>query len=75
MEKFLNINELSELLKISKGTLYWYVHIGYIPHYKINRLVRFKEKEIIEWLSKKKCNGRRERIPEIELGKFEKLNS
>lgn len=67
MNKFLDINELSELLSISKGTLYSWIHEGYIPHYKINRLVRFKEDEIMEWLEKKKYNGRTNRIPDINL--------
>lgn len=67
MHKFLDINELSDILKISKNTIYGWVHIGYIPHYKINRLVRFNEQEIMEWLDKKKHNGRTNRIPDINL--------
>ncbi|MCK4351861.1 helix-turn-helix domain-containing protein [candidate division WOR-3 bacterium] len=67
MEKLLDISQLSEFLSVKQGTIYWWVSIDYIPYYKINRLVRFKKEEIMEWLKKKKHTGRRELIPQINL--------
>ena len=49
-EKLLNIEGLSQLLNVKKSTIYDWVHKDLIPHYKLNRLVRFREEEIIEWL-------------------------
>jgi excisionase family DNA binding protein len=67
MEKYLNAKELGEFLSMSSGTIYYLCHLDLIPYYKIGRLVRFKESEIIEWLSKKKRKGRTNRIPEMDL--------
>jgi excisionase family DNA binding protein len=58
MEKFLDINKLAELLNVKPATIYSWIHEGYIPYYKINRLVRFKEKEIEAWLKEKRHKGR-----------------
>jgi excisionase family DNA binding protein len=69
MEKYLNAKELAESLSMSSGTIYYLCHLDQIPHYKIGRLVRFKESEIVEWLSKKKRKGRANTIPEMDLEK------
>lgn len=53
MERLLNIEGLSQLLNVKKSTIYDWVHKDLIPHYKLNRLVRFREEEIIEWLKAK----------------------
>lgn len=54
MEKLLTIDELSELIQVSKRTIYEWTHIGFIPHYKLPKGVRFKESEIEKWLDKRK---------------------
>ena len=58
MEKLLTIQQLSELLQISRRTLYDWTHTGYIPHYKLPKGVRFSEKVVINWLNKKRIRGR-----------------
>ncbi|MFA5349924.1 MAG: helix-turn-helix domain-containing protein [Candidatus Omnitrophota bacterium] len=55
MEKrFLGINELSEYLGITKGTLYVWTCQKKIPYLKVGRLVKFDLREIETWLSKKR---------------------
>ncbi len=65
LEQLLTINQLSEVLQIKVPTIYRWVHEGYIPHCKINHLVRFKEKEIAEWVEKKEHKGRNTRVPKL----------
>lgn len=67
MERLLDVKQISEFLSVKPGTIYYWVSIGFIPHYKINKLVRFKEQEILEWLEKRKQDGRREQIPQVAL--------
>ena len=59
MEKeFLNIREVGEYLGIKISTLYFYVANGSIPHYRVGRLIRFKKREIDEWME----GNKKERI-------------
>ena len=53
MEKLLSIGELSEKLGIPVATLYAWTCKKKIPYIKLGTLVRFKESEIMEWISKK----------------------
>ena len=66
MDKLLTIKEISELLQIRVSTLYKWVHMELIPHVKVGRAVRFREKDVAAWLEKKKCNGRSERRIELK---------
>ena len=47
---FLNIQDLSQLLRIKPSTLYSMVEKKMIPHYKVGRMVRFKRCEIDQWM-------------------------
>jgi excisionase family DNA binding protein len=58
MDNLLTPKQLSEALQVSKGVIYKWTHIGFVPHYKIGGQVRFKEKEIEAWLNKRKRKGR-----------------
>lgn len=58
METFLTINQLSEVLQVNRRTLYDWTHIGFIPHYKLPKGVRFKREEVDQWLKKRHQNGR-----------------
>ena len=58
MEKrFLGINELSEYLGITKGTLYVWTCHKRIPYLKVGRLVKFDLREIETWLNKKRVRN------------------
>ncbi len=58
MEKLLKIDELSDLLGISRRTLYDWTHTGFIPCYKFPKGVRFKASTVEKWLTKRKRKGR-----------------
>ncbi|MCK5506280.1 MAG: helix-turn-helix domain-containing protein [Thermodesulfovibrionia bacterium] len=51
----LTVKELSELVKIKEKTIYYLVSQGSIPHYRIGKLVRFKQDEIERWMESKKA--------------------
>jgi excisionase family DNA binding protein len=51
MLKLIDIKALSEILSVKSSTLYQWVELGKIPHYKLNGAVRFKQDEILDWLS------------------------
>jgi excisionase family DNA binding protein len=54
MEKLLSIEELSQLLGITKSTLYSWTAKKIIPYRKLSsRLIRFEESEILDWLRRK----------------------
>ena len=65
MEKLLSIGELSEKLGIPIATLYTWTCKKKIPYVKLGRLVRFKESEITEWISKKSV------LPDMQTCTFE----
>jgi excisionase family DNA binding protein len=46
----LTVKELSALLAVSSKTVYGYIGRGLIPHYKIAGSVRFRARDIAEWL-------------------------
>jgi len=58
MEKLLKVEQIAELLQVSKRTIYDWTHIGYIPHYKFPNKLRFKKIEIEKWLNEKRIIGR-----------------
>ena len=58
MEKLLTIRQLGELIQVSPKTIYQWTHIGFIPHYKLSKGVRFNEKEVEEWIKRKRVKGR-----------------
>ncbi len=54
MEKLLKVEEVCDLLQVSRSTIYEWTHVQYIPHYKFAKVVRFKKDEIERWLKRKK---------------------
>jgi excisionase family DNA binding protein len=59
MDKMLTAKQLSELLQVDLSTVYLWTHAEFIPHYKLRKSVRFREKDISEWLEKRRIHGRR----------------
>ena len=53
MEQLLTTEQIMEVLKIKKSTLYSWVHQNKIPHIKLGRLLRFQESLIAEWIATK----------------------
>jgi excisionase family DNA binding protein len=52
-ERLLTAKELAELLAVSPKTLYSYVSRNMIPHFKIEANVRFRGKDVAEWLRRR----------------------
>jgi len=57
MDKLLTPQEIAEVLGVQPSTIYQWTHQGYIPHVKIGKFVRFKEKDVEEWIERKGNNG------------------
>ncbi len=54
MYKLLNIDELTEILGVTKATIYSWTSQNKIPHIKLSkRLLKFREDEIIRWVEDK----------------------
>lgn len=53
MDVFMTINEVSAKTRLSKPTLYRYVHEKTIPHLKIGSRVLFDPKVLAQWLEEK----------------------
>lgn len=49
-DRLLTTKELADILAISPKTLYSYVARGMIPYFKIESNVRFRAREVAEWL-------------------------
>ena len=50
MSQLLNIDQVSEVLGISKNTLYFYTKNKKIPCIKMGRHLRFKRRSLDKWL-------------------------
>ena len=65
MEKnFLSVEEASDYLGIKKPTLYSWAKCGKIPHYRLNRLLRFKKGDLDRWIERGKREDLQENFPE-----------
>jgi excisionase family DNA binding protein len=53
LPRFLTVNEVAELLRVSVRSVYDWVSQGSIPHHKAGRRTIFQLEEVIEWVSKK----------------------
>ena len=51
-DSLLTAKELAKLLAVSPKTLYSYVSRNMIPHFKIEANVRFRGKEVADWLKR-----------------------
>jgi excisionase family DNA binding protein len=53
MNNLLKTDEVAELLKVKKSTIYSLVHRNKIPHIKIShKILRFRQSEIEAWLDR-----------------------
>ena len=53
-KRYINIQELSQLLRIKIKTLYGWVEAKSIPFYKFGALIRFDPEEIETWIKQHK---------------------
>ena len=59
MEKLVKIKDIAEYLEVSVRAVYDWVHVGYIPHYKYPKGIRFRISEIDRWLKDRHSKGRK----------------
>lgn len=55
---FMKISEVAKRLQVSTSWVYKKCKAGIIPHVRIGHLVRFNEKDIEQWISGHKINGK-----------------
>ena len=53
-KELLSVDDLSEYLNIKKSTIYCLVENRKLPHYRIGRLIRFKQGDVDAWMEKQK---------------------
>lgn len=58
MGQLLTPQQIADMLGVKLSTIYQWTHTGFIPHVKLGRLVRFREKTVMEWVEKKQTAGR-----------------
>jgi excisionase family DNA binding protein len=56
-EKLLTVNDIIEILKVSKLTIYRYIKAGKLPAYKVGRDYRIVQKEFDKFLIKSRIGG------------------
>jgi excisionase family DNA binding protein len=66
MNRLLIPAEIADLLGVKTSTVYQWTHIGFIPHVKLGRLVRFREQAVMEWIEKRSEAGRRNRKASLD---------
>ena len=49
-DEFLNIEELTKLIGLTKPTIYGHVHRNTIPYIKKGKMLRFSKLDILHWL-------------------------
>ncbi len=65
MKKLLTVDELSDMLGVSRSTLYRWVHYEFIPHIKLGNAVRFDEEAVWRWLKNRENPGRLTLAPDV----------
>lgn len=59
MRTLMTVDELTEQLGVKKSTIYQWIHLKFVPHVKLGSCVRFREEEILDWLTEKSIRGRK----------------
>jgi excisionase family DNA binding protein len=63
-ERLVTSAELAEFLSVSPGTVLDWFEAGKLPGFKLGRVVRFRESEVLAWLEARRVGpepaGRRE---------------
>ena len=68
VERLLTPKQLSEFLQVDLSTVYLWTSTKFIPHFKLGRSVRFREKDVHHWLEDRYNKGRaslRLDVPEL----------
>lgn len=52
--KILTCKQVADLVQAKPSTVYAWAEQGLVPSFKINGLLRFDEKEILDWINRRK---------------------
>lgn len=66
IERLLLPQDVAALIGVKLSTVYQWTHLGYIPHVKLGRLIRFKRISIQRWLEQQEMGGRDKQLPKID---------
>ena len=58
MRRFIGVEDLAEYLDLSINTIYSWVWLKKIPHFKVGKLVKFDLQGIEAWMKEKKIETR-----------------
>ena len=58
MENLLTVTQIAAKLSVKPTTVYQWAHMGFIPHLRLGKCLRFDEKEVEKWVGKRKTKGR-----------------
>lgn len=56
---FYTVNEVAELLRVSKLTIWRYINAGKLPAYKLGRDWRIKKSELESFIESRRNNGKK----------------
>jgi excisionase family DNA binding protein len=62
---WLTVKDLSSYLNLKDKTVYFLVSMGKIPHYRIGKLIRFRQDEIDSWMQTKKAKPLKEQVDKV----------
>jgi excisionase family DNA binding protein len=65
--RLLTVDEVAQWLQVKPGTIYQWVHEGYIPVVKLGSLVRFSPGSVTQWIQKRESPGRHGRKLDLDL--------
>jgi predicted DNA-binding transcriptional regulator AlpA len=69
-DQMLNLQQACELLKVSKQTVYGYVHRAQVPVFKKGKILYFSQHDLIQWIK----SGRKQTKEEIDQAAMQYLN-
>ncbi len=60
--QYFSVKGVADYLGVQLSTIYNWTHLGYIPHVKVGKLLRFRKDSIDEWLKRQERRGRSKRM-------------
>lgn len=65
MNIWLTVKDLATYLKIKEKTIYYLVKEGHLPHYRVEKLIRFRQDEIDTWIESKKAKSLKKQVDKV----------
>jgi excisionase family DNA binding protein len=55
-DQYLTVNEVCDLLNLKKTFVYKLVNTGKIPHLRFEKLIRFRQSDVDQWITENVVN-------------------